>query len=304
MKETSYTKQARLLLRFMPLIAREKCFGLKGGTAINLFVRDMPRLSVDIDLTYLPIESREISLTNMNAVLKRIAAGSSRIVPGAKVDINNPDDQGTRLYVREPDAVIKVEANEVLRGTVYPSREMELCPKAKKLFELTVKTTVVSFADLYGGKICAALDRQHPRDLFDVKLLLDNEGMTKEVRKAFVVYLASHNRPMHELISPTRLDFRRDFDSDFSGMTQEPVTYEELAETREKLIKGIAKGLTQDEKRFLVSLKAGEPEWNLLGIDNVERLPALQWKMLNIRNMNKAKQNRMLELLKEKLELV
>jgi hypothetical protein len=300
-KETPYTRQARLLLRFLPLVAREKCFGLKGGTAINLFVRDMPRVSVDIDLAYLPVEPREVSLANINAALRRIAADPGRAMPGVKVDAGKPGGLLTRLWVREPDAMVKVEANEVLRGSVYPSREMELCPRAVKSFELTVVAPVLSFAGLYGGKICAALDRQHPRDLFDVKLLLDREGLTPEVRKAFVVYLASHPRPMHELIDPHRLDLRGVFENDFNGMTQEPVTYEELEGTRERLIKRLAKGLVKDEKRFLLSLKAGEPEWGLLGLGNIERLPALQWKLQNIRKMTKAKRDKMFEILKAKL---
>ena len=62
MKSSPFFKQVELLLRTLPYIAAEKCFALKGGTAINLFVRDMPRLSVDVDLTYLPVEPREESL--------------------------------------------------------------------------------------------------------------------------------------------------------------------------------------------------------------------------------------------------
>jgi len=53
-----YRSQVELLLRVLPYVAKEKVFALKGGTAINLFVRDLPRLSVDIDLTYLPFEDR------------------------------------------------------------------------------------------------------------------------------------------------------------------------------------------------------------------------------------------------------
>jgi predicted nucleotidyltransferase component of viral defense system len=55
MKDSPYYKQVELMLKIIPLVAAERCFALKGGTAINLFVRDMPRFSVDIDLTYLAI---------------------------------------------------------------------------------------------------------------------------------------------------------------------------------------------------------------------------------------------------------
>ncbi len=67
---------------------------------------------------------------------------------------------------------------------------------------MEMEIPVLSFADLYGGKICAALDRQHPRDLFDIKLLSEARGLNEEVSQAFVIYLASHNRPMSELLSP------------------------------------------------------------------------------------------------------
>ena len=68
-----YRRQAALLVRTIPLVDEERCFALKGGTAINLFVRDMPRLSVDIDLTYLPIADRTTSLMEIDAAMRRIA---------------------------------------------------------------------------------------------------------------------------------------------------------------------------------------------------------------------------------------
>ena len=82
MKETPYFKQAQLMLRVMPHVAAEECFALKGGTAIKFYVRDMPRLSVDIDLTYLPLEPRDKSLANIGVALHRIAAAIRKTVPG------------------------------------------------------------------------------------------------------------------------------------------------------------------------------------------------------------------------------
>jgi hypothetical protein len=68
-----FEAQVALLIRVLPHVATETCFALKGGTAINLFVRDLPRLSVDIDLVYLPIENRETSLIGIRSALSRIA---------------------------------------------------------------------------------------------------------------------------------------------------------------------------------------------------------------------------------------
>lgn len=68
----TYRQQVALLLRVLPFVEEERAFALKGGTAINLFVRDMPRLSVDIDLTWLPVEDRATSLAAINAAMLRI----------------------------------------------------------------------------------------------------------------------------------------------------------------------------------------------------------------------------------------
>ena len=68
-----YYKQVQLLLQLIPYVSKEECFALKGGTAINMFIRDMPRLSVDIDLMYLPIEDRESSLYHISEALETMA---------------------------------------------------------------------------------------------------------------------------------------------------------------------------------------------------------------------------------------
>ena len=191
MKDSPYFKQAQLMLRVMPHVAAQACFAVKGGTAINLYVRAMPRLSV---------------------------------------------------------------------------------------------------ADLYGGKICAALDRQHPRDLFDVKILMENEGVTDEIRTAFVVYLASNSRPMSELLAPNLKDFRQVFEREFARMTDTEVEYEELVAVRERLVETIRNTMFENEKQFLVSIKQGQPDWDLVPVTGIEHLPAIQWKLVNIRRMNKKKQ--------------
>ena len=134
---------------------------------------------------------------------------------------------------------------------------------------MTTKT--LSFAELYGSKICAALDRQHPRDIFDIMLLLQNEGITNEVRKAFLVYLISHNRPISELLLPNFQDIKPIFEKEFTGMTSFEVKYEKLVRVRETLVKEINKRITDAERTFLMSFKEGSPKWELLGIDGVEK---------------------------------
>ena len=74
--DEGYRKQVALLVRTVPRVAPETCFALKGGTAINLFLRNMPRLSVDLDLTYVPVSDRASSLKEIAAAMKRIAEAS------------------------------------------------------------------------------------------------------------------------------------------------------------------------------------------------------------------------------------
>ena len=306
MKQRPYFEQAVLMLRVIPHVTAESCFALKGGTAINLFVRDMPRLSVDIDLAYLPVdEPRETALQKMSSALTRIAAAVKKAIPGAKVQETRArePERIVKLVVAAGRTRIKIEPNEVIRGSVFAVEERELSKRAEDTFELSVTARTLSVADLYGGKLCAALDRQHPRDLFDVKILLENEGITDEIRKAFIVYLASHDRPINELLDPTRKDIRRIYESEFAGMTAEEVKYEELIAAREALIGTLMKELTDTEKTFLVSLKEGQPKWSAIGIEGIEKLPAIQWKLMNIQKIGEEKRAESLERLKRKLGL-
>lgn len=291
MPDNIYQKQVELLLRILPSVMREEVFALKGGTAINFFWRDYPRLSVDIDLTYLPIKERELSLLDINDRFASIEARIKRIFPSASM--NQKLEGETRvivgLIVRDKDVTVKVEANFNLRGAVYSTVKKKLSNKAKKEFELSMSVTTLSFEDLYGGKIVAALDRQHPRDLFDIKLLLENEGLTDGVRKAFIVYLISHNRSLMEVLNPGLQDIKNIFESDFVGMTTESVKLDDLLDARAKLIKKIKESLTENEKKFLLSWKSKKPEWKLLGIDGIENMPGVRRRLINLEGMDPEK---------------
>lgn len=183
---------------------------MKGGTAINLFVRDMPRLSVDIDLTYLPVAPRPESLAAIDEAMKRTAVKIRPGMRGVRVTevLKAREQIVTKLTVQRPDAQIKIEVTPVLRGCVFEPEMRSVSPGVEDAFGFA-EIQVVSFADLYAGKIMAALDRQHPRDLFDVRDLLANEGITDDLRRAFIVYLTSHDRPISEVLVPRRKDIAR-----------------------------------------------------------------------------------------------
>lgn len=295
MKDSPFYKQAKMMMSIMPLVLSEECFALKGGSAINLFVRDLPRLSVDIDLTYLPVDPRSVALEKIESALDRIKSRLKKAMPKAVIE------QRSKLFVKYSDQLIKIEPNTIIRGSVFPSIDLPLSKKAEELFEMSFTIKTLSFADLYGGKLCAALDRQHPRDFFDIKVLMENEGLTDDVRRAFVIYLASHNRPMNELIDPNRIDFKETYVSDFVGMTALPVSYDDLLAAREKMFRKLRSSLKENEKKFLLSIKKGEPEWGLMNIDGIDKLPAIQWKLHNIRKMSAKKHQGALKKLEKAL---
>ena len=303
MKRTPFYQQAELLLRCLPAIESEPCFAMKGGTAINMFVRPMPRLSVDIDLTYVPIEDRQTSLHNISAAIGRIAIKIQKTVLGAKVLRTDREDRIIKLVVHLSGVTVKIEPNEVLRGTISKPVVMPLVKEAEDLFELSANASIVPMADLYGGKICAALDRQHPRDLFDVKILLEQEGLTDAIRKGFLIFLCSHDRPMHELLRPNLKNLTTVYNSEFKGMTIKEVTLDDLINARADLIETLQAEITTDERKFLLSLKSGQPKWDLLGTPGVELLPGIQWKLQNIQRMNPVKRTEQLAKLEAVLKI-
>lgn len=305
MKRSPYFKQAELLLRVLPQVHEEKRFALKGGTALNFFVMDMPRLSVDIDLAFLPITPRDEALRDISAALNGIADRIKSVMPDARVERSKgkSGERVSKLFVSNDESQICIEPNEIIRGTVFPCEERTLVKNAEDLFELSVDARVLSVADLYGGKLCAALDRQHPRDLFDVKLLMEDGGITEDIRKAFVVYLASHNRPMNELLNPNPQDIKPVFDSDFNGIASVEVTCDELMAIGPRLLQELLRSLTENERQFLLSVKKGAPEWSLMDIDGIDKLPAIQWKVKNVKNMSAEKNAEALEKLSRILKL-
>ncbi|MDN5872003.1 MAG: nucleotidyl transferase AbiEii/AbiGii toxin family protein [Nitrococcus sp.] len=277
----TYLDIARLLTQVAPLVFVDDTFALKGGTAINLFVRDMPRLSVDLDLVF-PDHTppREQALARINDAIRQAAERLNK--RGFQTHMPAADAGETKLLVRRGRIEVKIEANFVMRGTVHPVRRASLTPVARDVLLADLEIPVVSLEDVYGGKLVAAVDRQHPRDLFDVMQLFAHEGITPGIRRAFVVYLASSNRPVHEVLFPPLRDIQYDHEHNFQGMTAEPVPLDALLAARERLVRELQQGLDKNERRFLLSLAAGAPEWPLLGIAHLEQLPGVRWKLHNL----------------------
>ncbi|MGE0175293.1 MAG: nucleotidyl transferase AbiEii/AbiGii toxin family protein [Oligoflexales bacterium] len=294
-----YREQVDLLLRILPFVAQESCFALKGGTAINLFLRDMPRLSVDIDLVYLPFDKRETALGNISEALERIRLNLTQSIPGIQVQADSPRGKLLCLLGR---VQVKVEVNMVMRGHIEPARLLPVADVVQGEFGKFSEILVVSDAELYGGKICAALDRQHPRDLFDVLPLIEQNTLPDAIQPGFIASLLSHDRPLHEVIRPRFQDQEQAFQAQFAGMARTPFTYEDYINTRIQLVDVIHASLSNDDKALLISFKQGKPDWSLSPIKALQDLPAVQWKLQNIQKLareNPIKHQEMLKRLEE-----
>ncbi|HXV79756.1 MAG TPA: nucleotidyl transferase AbiEii/AbiGii toxin family protein [Candidatus Binatia bacterium] len=302
--DNPYYPQAQLLVRVLPFIAAERVFALKGGTAINLFVRDMPRLSVDIDLAFIPINDRATALRDIDAALRRIKLQLESVSPAYRV--HPAKREHGRLYgilVSDGDAEIKVEVSPVLRGSVFPESDRRIVASAEAVFGFA-EIQMLSFEDLYAGKIVAALDRQHPRDLFDIKLLLETHGISENLFRAFLVYLISHHGSMARVVAPQPKPLERLFESQFKYMSAQPVTLAELEKARADLTDALRKKIGDREKTFLLSFKRGDPKWDLLNIEHAAGLPAVRWKLQNLDQMGESKRNNAIQDLVRALETI
>ena len=282
----TYLATARLLTEIAPVVFESGIFALKGGTAINLFLRDMPRLSVDLDLVFADHRiPRADALAAINAALRagrdRLAKREYHVQALAAADMGE-----TKLIVQRDDLSVKIEVNTVIRGTVHPTQTRALTAAASEALMADLELPLLSPEDIYGGKLVAAMDRQHPRDLFDVMELFAHGGITPDIRRAFVVYLASHNRTIHEVLFPTAKDITLAYEGSFVGMTTAPVTFQALLDTRERLFRELPAALDANEREFLRSLVRARPDWSLLGIPHLEELPAIRWRLQNLEQLS------------------
>lgn len=286
--DTTYLGTVRLLLDAAPEVFRSGVFAMKGGTAINLFVQDLPRLSVDIDVSYVPHDKpRGVAIAEIAAELNAIRDRLTRRGIASEVTASSAGDE-TKLFVRRGRDQVKIEINHVFRGTVLPPESRPLVKAASELFTVGFSVPTLAVPELYGSKLVAALDRQHPRDFFDVHGMFQTHGLRPETVECFVAYLAGHNRPVHEVLFSRDVELRPAFENEFVGMERVAVTLVDIQAARDRLRRELRAVLTDSQKRFLLSLVAAEPEWRLLSIPHLAQLPAVQWKLQNLGRLKKA----------------
>ena len=299
-----YKKQVALLLDILPEIAKEDVFALHGGTVINLFCLNMPRLSVDIDLTYIPAsESRDTDLQNIRSALERIKERLRKQIPNISFTDPVRSEEELKLICTTSEAMVKIEVNQINRGIIADTEIAILCDNAQESFNKFCEVRMVSQGQLWGGKINAALDRQHPRDLFDVKNLINDVGYSTDIKEGFIFFLLCGKRPIHELLRPHYIDQSAVFESQFKGMTESAFGYDEYINTRDALIKIVNESLTKEDKEFLLAFSKGEPDWTNV---DYSKYPAIKWKLLNINKLkgnNPRKHEEMVGVLKYVLSM-
>jgi predicted nucleotidyltransferase component of viral defense system len=295
MNET-YKKQVALLIRIMPLVYKISDFAVHGGTAINLFVKNMPRYSVDIDLTYLPIENREDSFEKINSHLITLKQLIEKAIPGIRVIHKSAI---LKLQCTFGGATVKIEVNGIKRGIIGEVEERKLCEKAQKEFKMSCVARIVPLSLLYGGKIAAALGRQHPRDLFDFKYM-DIESF-EDVKSGFMFYLLGSDKPLLESLQPNSVDQKQALENQFKGMSDMPFEYADFEVARHDLIEKININLTENDREFLLSFESSNPDWEKCCVGDLSLYPAIQWKLQNIQTLkerNPSKFNEGLEKLR------
>ena len=285
-----YENAVQLMLSCLEFVfSKDYPLALKGGTALNFFYYNMPRLSVDIDLTYTKSkDSRKEALSNISSCLSLIKDEIIHIPSVKRVDLLGSEN--LKLHIIENNMInVKIEINSIIRGSCYREKKKKLSKKVSERFNVDIKAKVLDKRDLFGGKICAALDRQHARDLFDVKSLFDEDGgVEDELRKTFIFYLLSHGRPLDKIIDPIlKEDCKKSYDNSFVGMTEQEIPFSSLKETFHKLKKEIHSKLTDSEKEFLISFTKGTPKWFLFPFD-IKKKPSIKWRLSQIDKKNDA----------------
>lgn len=292
-----YRDQVALMLRMMPVVLNNDDFALHGGTAINLFYTNLLRYSTDLDLTYIPIEGREESFEKINTHLSESAERIRRIFPDVKVE-HLPNS--LKLFCYHKGIKVKVEVNNIKRGVLGQCTAMSLCEKAQDIFASNVRVKVVPFSQLYGGKICAALTRQHPRDIFDYIHM--GVSSFEDVKKGFLLSLLGDSKPIVEVLNPILSQNQEDvIEKDFKGMTEIAFIYNDYHAGQRDVVQFVNRGLTEDDREFLVSFEKGFPNWEKCCAGDLSQFPSVKWKMLNIQRL-KSTDEKKLNLNVEKLQ--
>lgn len=285
--DNSYIETVRLMLRIAPHVFQTPDFAMKGGTALNIFLHDMPRLSVDIDISFINhTASRDEALRSIRQELQSLSERVESTGLKAKL-VSTMDADDVKILIFRDTVNVKVEVNYIFRGTLLPPREARIAESAGRSFAVDFSIPALAREELYGGKLVAALDRQHPRDFFDVREMFLRDHFDAGVVDCFVCYLAGHKKSIHGVLFSKDEEITSLYEEQFVGMTTQPVSLAELQEARSNLRSALLANLQDRHKQFLLGLVRLEPDWNLMPFPHLRDLPALKWKILNLEKLRR-----------------
>jgi hypothetical protein len=289
--DQAYVDTVRLMLRAAPHVLSNPVFAMKGGTALNVFLHDLPRLSVDIDLVFtdhaVPRGEALIAIKDeleaMVLRLRRLGLNSSLT--------KSTDGSETKLTLvkgNDHRTKVKIEINQNFRGTLLPVQKIRLAEKARDMFATDVEVPSLTPAELYGGKMVAALDRQHPRDFFDVREMFHRGYFGPTVVDCFVGYLAGQFKtPIHSVLFSEDRDISLLYKAEFNGITAEEVSLADLELARTTLRAELFNGLEDRHKEFLLGVARLEVDWDLMPFPHLCDMPAVRRRLENLENKRK-----------------
>ncbi len=295
MMNNDYLNTVRILMQILNIVNQYKMFALKGGTAINLFYDELPRLSLDIDLVYLPLNDRKIALSDINKQLLSIKEKIEKSLHYKTLFI----DDKYKLITKNNYYDIKIEPNIIIRGTVLSVNKLELNEKAQNVLELNTMIQCLNYYELFAGKIIAALDRQHPRDLFDIhRMFSKNIEFNEQFQKLIIIYLLQSNRPTNELFNPNPINIELLYKTQFVGLANIQVSLDELLLARKKLINKIQTVVLKQHYDFIEKFISTRGKCDLDGM-HISKYPGIKWKIKNLQNANDTKINKEINNLRQ-----
>lgn len=210
-----------------------------------------------------------------------------KAIPGIQI-IHKKDVR--KLLCKNNGTTIKIEVNGIKRGLLGDTERIQLCERAKQEFGMTCYANIVSWPQLYGGKIAAALSRQHPRDLFDCRGITDKDFAA--VKSGFMLCLLGSDKPIIESLAPNTINQIEALENQFEGMTDEPFSYADYEASRNNLIDVINRGLDEIDEDFLISFEDGSPDWDKCCAGDLSQYPSVRWKLHNIAVLKKKNPNK------------
>lgn len=217
--------------------------------------------------------------------LKNILKNVKRNFPDIKA--HDKIDKLKLFFQREQSSnIVKIEVNFVMRQSLGTPSLRILCQKARDMFQKSCEMMVLPVDQMYGSKMVATLDRQHPRDLFDIQFIL-RCPITEGIKKGFMFQLLNSKRGFHELICPSYKSKSMIKDimlTKFNGMANSPFTYQDYMDTRDMLVRTVHENLNEQDKIFLIEFMKGNPRWDIY---DFRGHPSTERRLMRLENLRK-----------------